>query len=113
MTRTPKTTIKKRPYDEEEIALIEQIPDNYVGNLSKGFRELAKQLDRTPAAISFKYYQLRRENRSKVSFVLISKNKAIANTKTVTSKSPVSPINVATSTFLRLLSKLRFWKKRK
>ena len=78
-------------YDEEEDALISQVADNYPENLSEGFRELADKLGLTLAAISSRYYWLKKKELEKgsYSFVVMSKKKVVTDRKVVRQGCPI------------------------
>ena len=80
-------------YDEEEDALISQVADNYPQNFLEGFRELSNKLGVTPAAISARYYKLKKKDLEKgsYSFVVVSKKKIVKDRKVVRRGCPIKP----------------------
>lgn len=94
-------------YDEEEDALILQVADNYPQNLSEGFRELANKLELTPAAISSRYYKLKKQDLGKsYSFVVVSKKKVVKDRKVVRQGCPIKPEKNKVSLWRKILKLL-------
>lgn len=104
--------VNKRWTDEEDARLIEAIQGNAF-NLSKVFKDLAKELGRTETSVSLRWYKvLNNLDHPKyargISFVIINKKKLLKNSKVYTDKSKNKPERVKVSLwrkFLKLFTK--------
>lgn len=75
---TKKTNVKYDVNTDKEI--VDYIIKN-PGNIQKACRELSIKLNRTPGAISYRWYFLSKKNKLNKSFILIGKNKHSNNRK--------------------------------
>ena len=75
---TKKTNVKYDVNTDKEI--VDYIIKN-PGNIQKACRELSIKLNRTPNAISIRWYFLSKKNKLNKSFILVGKNKHYNNRK--------------------------------
>lgn len=84
-TTTVNNTLRRWTTEEEAVVLstIKSFPDN----ISEAFRRSAIQLNRSPKAVSFKYYNLLKEKHPNIISVGTSKGFSVKNTKNRANKS--------------------------